>query len=71
MSSLKAQEHGESEAAIAAMLRGNTLTNSISALSGQYYSNARLPVHHPQKSNPTINIQLWTGEEVLGRLWLE
>lgn len=64
MPSLKAQELGESDAAIVAISRGDRLANSICPLSAHKMRGAILSAEHARKRSPHINGELVVGPEV-------
>jgi hypothetical protein len=64
MPSLKAQELGETDAAIVAIPRGDRLANSICPLSAHKMRGAILSAERARKRSPHINGELVVGPEV-------
>jgi hypothetical protein len=67
MPSLRVQEDGRSDTVTAAVLHGNTMTNSIRPLSTHTPQKPILAPDLARKLNPLINVKLVGGQEVCGR----
>jgi hypothetical protein len=61
MPSLRVQEDGRSDTVTAAVLHGNTMTNSIRPFSGHKPRGVPFPAWHAQKRSAEINVELVGG----------